>query len=127
MKTNFDICCENAETMAQIIDVMKCGWTKEQVLEWLKKPVTSQTLIKRYQCIKEIIFECCDDDGRIIENKYITIPIGSIWQESPYMVSGGRDNIHLDREDLKDRSEWCEPLRERLQENFIEIEPLIIY
>lgn len=127
MKTNFDICCESAETMAQIIDVMKCGWTKEQVLEWLKKPVTSQTLIKRYQCVKEMTFDCVDDNGRIIENKYITIPIGSIWQESPYMVSGGKDNIHFDREDLKERMEWCEPLRERLQEHFREIDPLIIY
>lgn len=41
MKTNFDVCCENAETMAQMIDIMKCGWTREQILKWLKKPASS--------------------------------------------------------------------------------------
>ena len=38
MKTNFDVCCESAETMAQMIDIMKCGWTKEQIVNWLKQP-----------------------------------------------------------------------------------------
>lgn len=38
MKTNFDVCCESVETMAQIIDIMKCGWTKEQIVGWLKQP-----------------------------------------------------------------------------------------
>ena len=45
MKTNFDVCCESAETMAQIIDIMKCGWTREQVLEWLRKPASSLTIV----------------------------------------------------------------------------------
>lgn len=45
MKTNFDVCCENAETMAQMIDIMKCGWTREQVLEWLKKPASSFAIV----------------------------------------------------------------------------------
>ena len=40
MKTNFDVCCESVEAMAQIIDIIKCGWTKEQILEWLKQPFT---------------------------------------------------------------------------------------
>lgn len=38
MKTNFDICCESIENMAQMIDIMKCGWTKEQIKIWLKQP-----------------------------------------------------------------------------------------
>lgn len=38
MKTNFDVCCESVETMAEIIDIMKCGWTKEQVKRWLETP-----------------------------------------------------------------------------------------
>ena len=36
-KTNFDRCCESVETMAQVIDIAKIGWTKEQIIEWLKK------------------------------------------------------------------------------------------
>ena len=36
-KTNFDRCCESVETMAQIIDIAKIGWTKEQIMEWLQK------------------------------------------------------------------------------------------
>ena len=36
-KTNFDMCCESMEAMAQIIDIAKIGWTKEQVMEWLEK------------------------------------------------------------------------------------------
>lgn len=37
-KTNFDICCESAESMAQIVDIMKAGWTKEEVLHFLQSP-----------------------------------------------------------------------------------------
>lgn len=36
-KTNFDRCCESMESMAQIIDIAKIGWTKEQIMEWLQK------------------------------------------------------------------------------------------
>lgn len=126
MKTNFDICCESMENMASIIDIAKVGWSKEQILEWLKKPITSQTYIRRYECIKEMSFEKCVDNGFIIENEYATIPVGSIWQESPYMISGGSQNVHLDREDLKDSCAWCEPLKENMVEHFKEIEPLII-
>lgn len=36
-KTNFDRCCESVETMAQVIDIAKIGWTKEQIVEWLQK------------------------------------------------------------------------------------------
>ena len=36
-KTNFDRCCESMEAMAQIIDIAKIGWTKEQIMEWLQK------------------------------------------------------------------------------------------
>lgn len=36
-KTNFDRCCESVEAMAQIIDIAKIGWTKEQIIEWLQK------------------------------------------------------------------------------------------
>ena len=36
-RTNFDMCCESMEAMAQIIDIAKIGWTKEQIIEWLQK------------------------------------------------------------------------------------------
>ena len=36
-RTNFDMCCESMEAMAQIIDIAKIGWTKEQIMEWLQK------------------------------------------------------------------------------------------
>lgn len=35
-KTNFDVCCESIENMAQIIDIAKVGWTKEQIIAWLQ-------------------------------------------------------------------------------------------
>lgn len=38
IKTNFDVCCESIESLAQIIDIAKCGWTKEEIVDWLKKP-----------------------------------------------------------------------------------------
>lgn len=31
------MCCESIEAMAQIIDIAKIGWTKEQIMEWLQK------------------------------------------------------------------------------------------
>lgn len=127
MKTNFDICCESMENMASVIDIAKCGWSKEQILEWLRKPITSLTYIRRYICIKEQTFEKCDDNGAIIENEYTTIPVGSIWEETPYMISGGEKNIHLDRIDVENSYEWCEPLKEHMDEHFKEIEPFIIY
>lgn len=42
VKTNFDVCCESIETMAQIIDIMKCGWSKDQIMKWLKSPFTER-------------------------------------------------------------------------------------
>lgn len=36
-RTNFDMCCESMEAMAQVIDIAKIGWTKEQIIEWLQK------------------------------------------------------------------------------------------
>lgn len=37
--TNFDRGCESMEAMAQIIDIVKIGWTKDQIMEWLQKEV----------------------------------------------------------------------------------------
>ena len=38
-KTNFDICCESVENMAQVIDIAKCGWTREEIIKWLQSEV----------------------------------------------------------------------------------------
>lgn len=38
-QTNFDYCCQSVENMAQVIDIAKCGWTKEQVIKWLQSEV----------------------------------------------------------------------------------------
>ena len=40
------------------------------------------------------------------------------------MISGGSKNVHLARED--GGGEWCEPLKENMDEFFEEIDPLII-
>lgn len=83
------------------------------------------TEIKRYRCIKECVFEACDDNGFTIDGKYTFVNPGSIWQESKYMIAGGPDSIHLDREDGKPNTmEWCEPLKETLAECFEQIESI---
>lgn len=38
IKTNFDLCCESVEDMASIIDIVKIGWSKDDIIEWLNKP-----------------------------------------------------------------------------------------
>ena len=38
-RTNFDMCCESMEAMAQIIDIAKIGWTKDKIMEWLQSEV----------------------------------------------------------------------------------------
>ena len=37
-RSNYDICCDSIEKMAHIIDIMKCGWSIEEIIEWLKRP-----------------------------------------------------------------------------------------
>ena len=79
--------------------------------------------IKRYRCVKECAFEKCDDDGFFIENDYTYVLPGSIWQESKYLIAGGPDSVHLDREDGEQNTlEWCEPLKETLAECFEQID-----
>lgn len=81
--------------------------------------------IKRYRCIKQCAFEACDDNGLLIENAYKFVEPGSIWQESRFLIAGGPDNVHLDREDCgQSNGEWCEPTREVLAECFEQIESI---
>lgn len=37
IRTNFDACCESIENMAAVLDIAKIGWTKEQLVKWLKE------------------------------------------------------------------------------------------
>lgn len=39
-KTNFDACCESVENMAAIMDIVKIGWSKRKIMDWLKQPIT---------------------------------------------------------------------------------------
>lgn len=81
--------------------------------------------IKRYRCIKECSFEACDGDGFTIDGEYTFVKPGSVWQESRYMIAGGPDSVHLDREDSEPNTmEWCEPLKETLAECFEQIESI---
>lgn len=83
--------------------------------------------IKRYRCIKECIFEACDDDGFSLDGEYKCVEPGSIWQENSRMIAGGLGNVHLDREDSNPNTiEWCEPLRETLTECFEQIESVFV-
>lgn len=43
--------------------------------------------IKRYRCVKECVFEKCDDDGFCIDNEYTYVLPGSIWQESKFLIA----------------------------------------
>lgn len=81
--------------------------------------------IKRYRCIKECMFQMCDDDGFTVENEYKHVSPGSVWQESKRLIAGGEESIHLDREDGEPNTiEWCEPLKETLAEYFEQIESI---
>lgn len=83
--------------------------------------------IKRYRCIKECVFEACDNDGFTTENEYKYIEPGSVWQESKYLIAGGPESVHLDREDGEPNTmEWCEPLRKTLAEYFEQIESIFV-
>lgn len=84
--------------------------------------------IRRYRCVKECAFDECDDDGWFVENApQRIIEPGSVWQESRFLIAGGPENIHLDREDVEPNSgEWCEPLRSRIGEYFEQIESIYI-
>lgn len=82
---------------------------------------SSKKEIKRYECIKECVFDEYDDDGFPIDGSYKIVPVGSIWQESESMLAGGPDNVHLEREDCEGWYEWCEPVKETLETCFKQI------
>lgn len=55
--TNYEWCCQSIENMAQVIDIAKCGWTREQIIKWLQKEERNQ------------VCECCSGDERLKDNE----------------------------------------------------------
>lgn len=83
----------------------------------------------RYRCIKTMFLDKYDEDGFLMEGKYMTIPEGSIWErqetERIYNIVGDKDCLHLERiwKSKKAKSvQWIEVTKERLAEYFEQIE-----
>ena len=38
-RTYFEYCCEDIENMAQVIDIAKIGWSKDEILEFLGREI----------------------------------------------------------------------------------------
>lgn len=69
-----------------------------------------------------------DEDGFQLENKYMTVPVGSIWEldetAPTYNFVADKDCVHLERvyKSQKARSrQWIEITKERLAEHFEKI------
>lgn len=77
----------------------------------------------RYKCIKDFSVAKYDDDGFLIENEYVNIEIGSVWEagDADNMMIGGLDHIHLDN--INDYS-WLEIPKEMIDKYFNQIKPL---
>ena len=77
----------------------------------------------RYKCIKDFSVDKYDDNGFLIENEYVNIEIGSVWEagDAYNMMIGGLDHIHL--ENINDYS-WLEIPKEMIDEYFKQIKPL---
>ena len=83
----------------------------------------------QYRCIKTMFLDKCDEDGFLMEGKYMTIPEGSVWErqetERIYNIVGDKDCLHLERiwKSKKAKSvHWIEITKERLAEFF---EPIV--
>lgn len=80
----------------------------------------------RYRCIKPLYVEKYDDDGFFTE-KYMAIPVNSIWkvdESLSYNFLGNPDCIHLDRVWKSKNAKSCpfiEVLPETIAEYFKEI------
>lgn len=80
-----------------------------------------------YKCVKELRLNKYDEDGFLLDGKYLVIPVDSKWkvQESEVLFSilGNEDNIHLTRiwksKNAKTH-QWIEISKERLAECFRE-------
>lgn len=70
--------------------------------------------MKKVKCVKGFFIDKCDDDGCSIENEYIDIKEGVIFevQEDNFRFIGGE--IRLENENL----EWIEISKETLKNHF---------
>ena len=77
----------------------------------------------KYICIKNLYLDKYDDNGFPIENKYVRIPKGSIWEEdtkTPNFIAS-KDCVHLDRlfKSKKAKThQWIEITKEHLETYF---------
>lgn len=85
----------------------------------------------KYRCIKEFSVDKYDEDGFLIEGKYLTVPVGSVWQrqesELIYNIIGDKDCVHLERiwKSQKAKSHpWIEITKEHLAVHFEPIEQI---
>lgn len=68
-----------------------------------------------YECIKGFLIEICDGDGFTIENEYMDINKGTIWQipeDKDYRLIGGE--VRLENDELG----WIEITKEHLEKHF---------
>lgn len=77
----------------------------------------------KYICTQEFYLDKYDDNGFLIENKYMRIPKDSIWEvdNNLFRIIGNNDIIHLDRiwKSKKARTwQWIEIAKETLELNF---------
>lgn len=77
----------------------------------------------KYICTQDLYLDKYDADGFRIENKYVRIPKGSIWEEDKECIKfiGGKDCIHLDRvwKSKKAKThQWVEITTEHFETNF---------
>lgn len=77
----------------------------------------------KYICTQDLYLDNYDADGFLIENSYVRIPKGSVWEKDAesYKFIGGKDSIHLDRvwKSKKAKThQWIEITKEHLKEYF---------
>lgn len=75
-----------------------------------------------YKCIKEMTLKKYDDDCFPIENEYVFISVGSLWEKDDKSHIGGEvhlNSINLENDNI---SQWLEITEEHLIEHFCEVE-----
>ena len=82
----------------------------------------------RYECIKDLFLQKYDEDGFQVENEYLTVPVGSVWEldetAPAYNFVADKDCVHLERiyNSQKARhGQWIEITKEHLEEHFKKI------
>lgn len=74
--------------------------------------------MKKYRCIKAFSVERCDGNGFPIENEYIDVNLGDVYELDESGVTIMSADTHLDKDD----GTWLELSYETLEEHFEEVE-----